>query len=70
MNNNTTVVADSLHQPNLHTGNQPDGDFTGYQSNLTTTKKVIRIAKKGPMHPTPLYVPFCFFSVLIKSILF
>ena len=32
------------------------------------TVRVIQQAKKGPMHPTPLYIFFSFFSKTIKHV--
>lgn len=57
MDNDTLLAEDSLREPPVYTDHQQGNNFTQTQTSL---KPVIRVAKKGPMHPTPLYILFCF----------
>lgn len=56
MNNDITVVKDSLPQSHLDTDNQQDENIKQNQSDSATSKHVIGTAKKDPMHPTQLYI--------------
>ena len=66
MDNDTFVAEESPREPPVYNDNQQGNNFTQTQSNL---KPVHRVAKKGPMNPTPLYISFCFSPSLITYFL-
>ena len=56
MDNDSIIVEHSLDEEHLQKVNQHGEDLPKDQTDLRSSKKEIKMAKKGPMHPTPLYV--------------
>ncbi len=66
MNNNIVPIDQISSEQHLHIDNQQDQNST---QNDTKSKEIgsgIKQAKKSPMNPTPLYVSFLSFSILIQ----
>ena len=64
MSNDIVVIEDSLRETHLKSEDEQGGSVPQDQSSSATSKRVIRMAKKGPMHPTPLYISICFPSTM------
>ena len=62
----TIAINDSLREPHVSHDDQQGENITQTQSDV---RKVIKMAKKGPMNPTPLYVSLLC-SIMITYILF
>jgi hypothetical protein len=66
MNNEIIPIDQISSEQNLHIDNQQDQNST---QNDTKSKEIgsgIQQAKQSPMNPTPLYVSFFSFSIIIK----
>ena len=61
MDNNGNAVEHSLAGGIYPHGNeQQGGNLILNQSHVVTSVNIVKTLKIKPMHPTPLYVPFCF----------
>ena len=60
MHDNGIIVEHSVSEHHLQYLNECDENFRRNQTDLPSSKKEIKMAKKGQMHPTRLYVSLYF----------
>ncbi len=63
MNNHIDQISSEQH---LHIDNQQDQNSTQNYTKLKEIGSGIKLRKKSPMNPTPLYVSFLSFSIIIE----
>ena len=56
MHDDIKVIEDTQNKSDLQDGQKQDENPMQNQPDLARSKHVIRMAEKGPMHPTPLYI--------------
>ncbi len=66
MDNDAIIVELPLAEQHPHVDNQQGENSTQNQSNSEEIAKVINKVKTSPMNPTPSYVSFLSFSIIIE----
>ena len=62
MDDDGIIIDLSPSEQHLQNDNQHDENLAQNQTDFPSSKKEIRMAKKGPMHSTRLYVSLSFFD--------